>query len=177
MISDFDWLFVADIFGALCLILGAVFILISSIGMIFYPDLLSRQHVATKPQVFSLIMFLLGVIVLVRETAVTWTLLIVIAFQLVSSPISAHMLSRAGYRTGRVLPQELLIDELGEDLRTGVEENLPDIIENSHVKSKINENLAVADVQSVRGTERKKIHGLDMFAQSEKFSQKPKDRK
>ncbi|MDR6939664.1 monovalent cation/H(+) antiporter subunit G [Arcanobacterium hippocoleae] len=117
-----DWLFLADIFGMGFLLLGTLFTLISAIAMMRYPDLLSRQHVATKPQVFSLIMFLLGVILLVRTTAVTWTLLIVIAFQLVSAPISAHMLSRAGYRTGRVLQSELLFDELATDLRTGTDE-------------------------------------------------------
>lgn len=126
MSFDFSWAWFADVLGAFCLILGSVFIFIAAIGMLRYPDLLSRQHVATKPQVFSLMMFLLGVILLVRETAVTWTLLLVIAFQLVSSPISAHMLSRAGYRTGRVLPQELLLDELGEDLRSGTDEHLTD---------------------------------------------------
>lgn len=126
MSFDFSWAWFADVLGGFCLILGSVFIFIAAIGMLRYPDLLSRQHVATKPQVFSLMMFLLGVILLVRETAVTWTLLLVIAFQLVSSPISAHMLSRAGYRTGRVLPQELLLDELGEDLRSGTDEYLTD---------------------------------------------------
>ncbi|MDY5584751.1 MAG: monovalent cation/H(+) antiporter subunit G [Arcanobacterium sp.] len=116
---SFDWAFFADFLGGTFIVVGTIFILIAAIGILRYPDLLSRQHVVTKPQVFSLIMFLLGVILLVRETTVTWTLLIVIAFQLISSPISAHILSRAGYRTGRVQQIELEIDELGEDMRTG----------------------------------------------------------
>ncbi len=112
-----NWYLITDIAGVVCLSVGTIFILIAAIGILRYPDLLSRQHVATKPQVFSLIMFLLGVILLVRETAMTWTLLVVIVFQLISSPIAAHMLSRAGYRTGRVQRIELEIDELAQDLR------------------------------------------------------------
>lgn len=109
---------ICTVVGAALLLMGAAFILISAIGIVRYPCLLSRQHIATKPQVFSLILFLLGVMVLVRDTAMTFTLLIVIVFQLISSPISAHMLARAGYRSGRVKRDTLMIDELNIDTIT-----------------------------------------------------------
>lgn len=111
-----NWAGVADAVGLFLICIGTVFTVIAAVGMLRYPDLLSRQHIATKPQVFSVIMFLLGVILLVRENSITWTLLIVIAFQLISSPISAHMMSRAGYRAGHVVKEELVVDELGEDM-------------------------------------------------------------
>lgn len=107
---------IADVVGLGFICIGSIFTLISAIGMLRYPDLLSRQHVATKPQVLSLILFLLGVILVVRQSSITWTLLVVIAFQLISSPISAHMLSRAGYRTGRVVSDDMVVDELQEDM-------------------------------------------------------------
>ncbi len=119
-----DWIAIADWTGIVFIVAGTLFTLIAAIGAFRYEDLLSRQHVATKPQVFSLIMLLTGVMLMVRETAMTWTLLLVIAFQLVTSPISAHMLSRAGYRTGRVDPDTLYADELGEDTRSGDDRGL-----------------------------------------------------
>lgn len=119
-----DWMAIADWTGIVFIVAGTLFTLIAAIGAFRYEDLLSRQHVATKPQVFSLIMLLTGVMLMVRETAMTWTLLLVIAFQLVTSPISAHMLSRAGYRTGRVDPDTLYADELGEDTRSGDDRGL-----------------------------------------------------
>lgn len=119
-----DWIAIADWTGIVFIVAGSLFTLIAAIGAFRYEDLLSRQHVATKPQVFSLIMLLTGVMLMVRETAMTWTLLLVIAFQLVTSPISAHMLSRAGYRTGRVDPDTLYADELGEDTRSGDDRGL-----------------------------------------------------
>lgn len=110
---------VFDVIGAILLLGGSTLTLVSAIGMVRYSDLLSRQHVATKPQVMSLIFALVGVMFLVRDPAMTWTLLLVIAFQLVTSPISAHMISRAGYRTGRVRRSDLVVDELGADLDAG----------------------------------------------------------
>ena len=111
-----NWTLIADIAGLTAIVLGTAFTFTAAIGAYRYPDLLSRQHVATKPQVFSLIMLMVGVSLLVRSASMTWTMLLVIGFQLITSPISAHMISRAGYRTERVDRTILLVDELGEDL-------------------------------------------------------------
>ncbi|WP_235001775.1 monovalent cation/H(+) antiporter subunit G [Arcanobacterium ihumii] len=119
-VGELSWVVIADAVGLGFICIGSIFTLISAIGMLRYPDLLSRQHVATKPQVLSLILFLLGVILMVRQSSITWTLLVVIAFQLISSPISAHMLSRAGYRTGRVVSDDMVVDELREDMGGGI---------------------------------------------------------
>lgn len=119
-----NWILLADVLGTIAICVGAVFTLIAAIGVLRYRDLLSRQHVATKPQVFSLMCYFLGVALLVRESSMTWTLLLVIMFQLVTSPISAHMISRAGYRTGRLNRSELLVDELGEDTYFGDDSDL-----------------------------------------------------
>lgn len=112
-----SWTLIADWVGMTFMFIGAAFTLIAAIGSFRYHDLLSRQHVATKPQVFSLMMLLIGVMLIVRDTAMTWTLLVVIAFQLITSPISAHVMSRAGYRTGRVITDNFFVDELTADSR------------------------------------------------------------
>ena len=108
-----------DILGASLLLAGCTLTFIASIGIFRYEDMMARLHISTKPQVLSLIVCLLGATCFVREVSVTWTLILVILFQLMTSPISAHMLSRNGYRTGRVDSDELLVDELREDLRFG----------------------------------------------------------
>ncbi|MFP7696769.1 monovalent cation/H(+) antiporter subunit G [Trueperella sp. LYQ143] len=114
-----NWLLLADVLGMGCMLMGSIFMLIAAIGVYRYPDVLARQHVATKPQVFSLILLMCGVMLLVREATMTWTMLLVIGFQLITSPISAHMISRSGYRTGRVNRSALVLDELGEDIASG----------------------------------------------------------
>jgi multicomponent Na+:H+ antiporter subunit G len=74
------------------------------------------MHAATKPQVLGLALMMTGVALIVRNPVVDWTLVLVLAFQLITAPISAHMVGRAGYRTGKVDRSGLVVDELTEDL-------------------------------------------------------------
>ena len=110
---------VLDVLGAIFLVLGCSLTFIAAMGLARYPDLVSRQHIATKPQVLSLILNLTGAALIVRDSTMTWTMVLVMAFQLITAPISAHMLSRAGYRTGRVDSSALVVDDLHEDLHVG----------------------------------------------------------
>ncbi len=105
-----------EVLGALFLFAGCLLTLIAAIGIVRKGTLLDRQHIATKPQVLSLIFNLVGAALLVRDPSMTWTMVLVIAFQLITAPISAHMLARAGYRTGTARLENLVVDELREDL-------------------------------------------------------------
>lgn len=111
-----SWTDVADVLGAASLIAGALLTLVAAVAVLQFPDLLSRMHAATKPQVLGLALMMAGVALIVRNPVVSWTLLLVVAFQLVTAPISAHMVGRAGYRTGKVDHSALVVDELTEDL-------------------------------------------------------------
>ncbi|AWG03517.1 monovalent cation/H(+) antiporter subunit G [Trueperella pyogenes] len=115
------WEIIADWVGLALIVVGSIFMLIAAIGVFRFRDLLTIQHIATKPQVFSLIMLMLGVSLMVRSSTMTWTMLLVIGFQLITSPISAHMMSRAGYRTTRIEKNSLVLDELSEDIEAGDE--------------------------------------------------------
>ena len=121
---------VLDVLGAIFLVLGCSLTFIAAMGLARYPDLVSRQHIATKPQVLSLILNLTGAALIVRDSTMTWTMVLVMAFQLITAPISAHMLSRAGYRTGRVDSSALVVDDLHEDLHVGASQG--DNRENTH---------------------------------------------
>lgn len=102
--------------GAVLLVAGTGLTLVASLALIRFKDLLARQHAATKPQVLGLILMVTAAALIVQDARLGWTVALVVAFQLVTSPISAHMLSRAGYRTGRVVSSELVVDELRDDL-------------------------------------------------------------
>lgn len=114
-----NWEQIADWVGITLIVTGSLFTLIAAIGVFRFRDLLAIQHVATKPQTFSLIMLMVGVSLIVRSATMTWTMMLVIGFQLITAPISAHMMSRAGYRTDRIDKSALIIDELGEDMTVG----------------------------------------------------------
>jgi len=116
-----SWTELADVAGTVLLVLGSTLTLVAAIAIMRFEDLLSRMHAATKPQVLGLVLMMTGVALIVRNPVVAWTLVLVVAFQLITAPISAHMVGRAGYRTGKVVSEALVVDELTEDLRASDE--------------------------------------------------------
>jgi multicomponent Na+:H+ antiporter subunit G len=94
------------------MVVGALMSLGAAIGLLRFPDLLSRMHAATKPQVLGLFL-LLAAIGLQMRTWWVWPVLVVAwIFQLLTVPVSAHMVGRAGYRTKHLHRELLTADEL-----------------------------------------------------------------
>jgi multicomponent Na+:H+ antiporter subunit G len=117
---------VLEILAAACLVVGSLMSLAAAIGMLRFPDLLSRMHAATKPQVFGLFLLLMGLALQLRSWAAVPVLILAWLFQLLTVPVSAHMVGRAGYRTKHLRRDTLSIDELDEVVRKAAEEeNLP----------------------------------------------------
>jgi multicomponent Na+:H+ antiporter subunit G len=106
-----------DVVAGVLLVGGALLAFGAGAGIVRFPDLLARMHAATKPQVLGLVLVLLGLAVRLGGVPVVWMLLLVVMFQLLTSPVAAHMVARAGYRTGKVAPDALEVDELTRDLR------------------------------------------------------------
>lgn len=111
-----SWTTVAEVVGAVSLVIGSTLTLVAAVGVLRFPDLLARMHAATKPQVLGLSLMMIGLALNVRVGVVAWTLLLVVGLQLITSPISAHMLGRAGYRTGKLSREDLEVDEYADDL-------------------------------------------------------------
>lgn len=111
-----SWSTVADVAAAVCLTLGALLTLIAAIGILRFPDVLSRMHSATKPQVLGLLLVLLGLGLRLRDPSAIGMLALVALFQLVTSPIASHMVGRASFRAGQVRRDLLVVDELSEVL-------------------------------------------------------------
>lgn len=109
------WDGVADVVSAVLLLLGAFLAFAAGVGVVRFPDLLARMHAATKPQVLGLILVLLGLSLRLRSWGAVATLALVVVFQLLTSPVAAHMVGRAGYRTGKVDTSHLVVDELTRD--------------------------------------------------------------
>ena len=109
------WTAVADVLAALCLLGGALLALAAGVGVVRFPDLLSRMHSATKPQVLGLVLVLMGLALRLRSGPALWMLVLIAAFQMLTSPVAAHMVGRAGYRTGKVRHELLVVDELTAD--------------------------------------------------------------
>ena len=105
-----------DLVGALLLFAGAVFCLAAAVGVLRFPDVLTRMHAATKPQVFGLLLILTGVALTLRTWHVFFLASSTIALQILTAPVSGHMVARTAYRTDQWDDQHASIDELGQDL-------------------------------------------------------------
>ncbi len=109
------WDTLADVVSAVFLLSGAFLAFAAGVGVVRFPDLLARMHAATKPQVLGLILVLAGLSLRLRSWGAVATLFLVVVFQLLTSPVAAHMVGRAGYRTGKVRTDLLVVDELTRD--------------------------------------------------------------
>lgn len=107
---------VLDVLAGACLLGGAFLAFAAGLGLVRFPDILARMHTATKPQVLGVILMMLGLGLRLRTGEIIWMLLLVAIFQMLTSPVAAHMVARAGYRTGKVRRDVLEVDELTQDL-------------------------------------------------------------
>ena len=103
---------VIDSVSAVFMVVGALMSLAAAVGLLRFPDLLSRMHAATKPQVLGLFLLLVSIGLQLRTWWVWPVLLVAWIFQLLTAPVSAHMVGRAGYRTKHLHRELLSSDEL-----------------------------------------------------------------
>jgi multicomponent Na+:H+ antiporter subunit G len=103
---------VLDTAAVVCLTGGALLCLAAGVALVRFPDLLSRMHAATKPQVLGLLLVLLGCGLRLRTGVDVTTLVLIGAFQLATAPVAAHMVGRAALRERRPDPELLVTDEL-----------------------------------------------------------------
>ncbi|RKW70244.1 monovalent cation/H(+) antiporter subunit G [Galactobacter caseinivorans] len=109
-----DWFLVKDIAVAVLLILGCFMSLAAGIGLLRFPDVLSRMHAATKPQVLGLLCLLLAVALNTGQWMWVPLLVLIWVFQLLTAPVSAHMVGRAAYRSKHLKSGLLVQDDLAD---------------------------------------------------------------
>lgn len=105
----------ADAVTAVLLLAGSGFSAVGALGMLRFPDLLTRLHAATKPQTIGLLLVLAGVAPQTGSVAAATPLLLVAAFQLITAPVTAQTIAGAAYRAGVIDPATLALDETGRD--------------------------------------------------------------
>lgn len=110
---------VLDYLGALSLAAGAVFCLAAALGLVRFPDPLTRMHAATKPSVFGLLLVLLGVTLTLRDAKVFTLLTFAVLMQVMTAPVSGHLVSRTAHRSGQWDAEHAVVDELAADQAIG----------------------------------------------------------
>ena len=125
MVDAEPWASILDIAAGVLLVGGAILSLAAAVGLVRFPDALSRLHAATKPQILGLVLVVAALALSQRSWAALLLLTPVIVLQMLTAPISAHMVGRAGYRTGDFDASTLVVDELAADVADAGRSDLP----------------------------------------------------
>lgn len=102
-----------DVLAAVLLLSGGLICLLGAIGVLRFPDLLSRLQATTKPQTFGLLLVLAGTALRLPVEAAAGLGLVAL-FQVMTTPVFAQLAGRAAHRTGNVEKGVLRTDELRE---------------------------------------------------------------
>jgi multicomponent Na+:H+ antiporter subunit G len=105
----------ADVVTAVLLLAGGGFAVFGAVGMLVFPDLLTRLHAAAKPQTLGLVLVVAGTAPQLSRPAAAVPLLLVVIFQLSTAPILAGTLGRIAHHTGAVRADRLTADELAPE--------------------------------------------------------------
>lgn len=108
---------VLDVASAVLILLGALLAMTAAIGIVRFPDTLSRMHAATKPQVIGLVLVLIGAVIRLRGNVDIWMLVLVGLFTLLTAPVIAHTVGRVAYREQRNRDGLGIVGDLDRDGR------------------------------------------------------------
>jgi len=104
--------FTHDLVTAILVLAGAAMCLAAGVGLIRFPDVLSRLHAATKPQIFGLMAVTADVAINNFSVGTVTLVVAIVVFQSLTAPMAAHLVGRAAYDTEHLHPELLIVDEL-----------------------------------------------------------------
>ena len=100
-----------DILCAVLVLGGSALALTAALGVVRFPDTLSRMHAATKPQVLGLLLVLAGAAIRLRGHADVGMIILTGLFTIITAPVVAQRVGQLAYREQNVKDQ-LAIDEM-----------------------------------------------------------------
>jgi len=98
--------------SAILMIIGSVFMFIAGLGILRMPDLFMRMSCATKASTLGVGFILLGLAINFSDLGVSSRAIATIVFVVVTAPVAAHVIGRAGYIVRVPLWQNSIVDEL-----------------------------------------------------------------
>jgi len=109
-----DMVGLSGVVVSILLLIGSIFMLIAAIGVVRMPDLLIRMHAATKGGTLGAGFLLIAMAVHFGELPVVMTCLAAIFFLVITAPVAAHLIARAGYFEEVELWEGMSTDEVLE---------------------------------------------------------------
>ncbi|UXA18571.1 monovalent cation/H(+) antiporter subunit G [Mycobacterium sp. SMC-4] len=110
---------ILDLIAGLLVLGGSLLALTAAIGVVRFPDALSRMHAASKPQVLGLLLVLAGAVIRLRGSADVGVLMLAGLFTVITAPVIAMRISQVVYREGTYRKDLMTLDELGDQRPEG----------------------------------------------------------
>jgi multicomponent Na+:H+ antiporter subunit G len=98
--------------GAVVAFIGAVFLLLASVGIVRMPDVYNRIQAGTKASTVGVVLTLVGLGL--HEPDWLLKIVLIAVFVLLTNPLSSHALARAAHAAGVPLAPGAVRDELAE---------------------------------------------------------------
>jgi multicomponent Na+:H+ antiporter subunit G len=104
----------SELLPVILIFIGTIFCLLSAIGLIRLPDVYTRSHALSKGSTMGVLFTLIGTFVffLLEEDYFSIRLFLGIFFVFLTAPLSAHVITRAAYRSNVELAKESIQDDL-----------------------------------------------------------------
>ena len=89
-----------DLAVSVLVLLGALFVVIASLGLLRLPDLYTRMHASTKPATLGVSFIVAALALDSGELGIAVRAVLIVLFFLATAPVAAHRLGHAAYRAG-----------------------------------------------------------------------------
>ncbi len=109
----------SDIVTAVLVLGGSTLVLTGAIGVVRFPDTLSRMHAATKPQVLGLLLVLVGAAIRLRGNADVGMVILTGLFTLITAPVVGNRVGQLAYREQNIRDDLLTRDEMRDHAENG----------------------------------------------------------
>lgn len=104
-----------DVLAAFLVLAGSTFALTAAIGVVRFPDTLSRMHSATKPQVLGLLLVLAGAAIRLRGHADVGMVILTGLFTIITAPVIANRVGQLAYREQSFRDDLLTRDNMADE--------------------------------------------------------------
>lgn len=117
MLENINFLLIREIVSSVLIIVGVMFMLIATIGLLRFPDFYIRMSAITKGATLGLGLILTGMGIYFNEPDMFLKVALIISFTFITSPVAAHVIGRTAVRNKIPFWERTNLDEFKDYLR------------------------------------------------------------
>ncbi|GAB5461966.1 MULTISPECIES: monovalent cation/H(+) antiporter subunit G [Hoeflea] len=103
---------IVTLISAALLVIGSLFALVASVGLVRLPDLYTRMHAASKAGTMGACLMLIALAIHAADFGTMSRALAGVVFFLLTAPVSSHLLAKASYAVGYRLHSSSVMDDM-----------------------------------------------------------------